>query len=143
MPNKGIFLHYTHYQSPQWCPTNILYAFIQLQWKFYLQFGRKIDLNHLHLSLSACADETATNRTTAAANKFFILKKKSTWNFNKRNLMLFFGLVFTVQMFKSYWLNAFDSNGFVTIKTFYCLGLIVLYWVKLKLKRNNDIMTFD
>lgn len=78
MPNKGIFLHYTHYQSPQWCPTNILYAFIQLQWKFYLQFGRKIDLNHLHLSLSAWADETATNRTTAAANKFFILKKKST-----------------------------------------------------------------
>lgn len=42
---------------------------------FFLKIARKIDLNHLHLSLSAWADETATNRTTAATNKFFILKK--------------------------------------------------------------------
>lgn len=75
---RKFFLHYTHYQSPQWCPTNILYALIRLQWKFYLKIARKIDLNHLHLSLSAWADETATNRTTAATNKFFILKKKFT-----------------------------------------------------------------
>lgn len=72
---KEFFLHYTHYQSPQWCPTNILYALIRLQWKFYLKIARKIVLNHLHFSLSAWADETATNRTTAATNKFFILKK--------------------------------------------------------------------
>lgn len=72
---KEFFLHYTHYQSPQWCPTNILYALIRLQWNFSLKIARKIVLNHLHLSLSAWADETATNRTTAATDKFFILKK--------------------------------------------------------------------